>query len=106
MSKMPTFYENFRATYPRIVEAYETLGDATRTAGPLAPAQAELVKLGIAAGARLEGSVHSHARRALEAGAKPDELRHVALLAITTLGFSSAMAVRAWIEDVLAKKGA
>ena len=106
MSKLPTFYETFRTTHPRLVEAYERLGDATRAAGPLAPAQAELVKLGIAAGARLEGAVHSHARRALEAGARPDELRHVALLAITTLGFASAMAVRAWIEDVLAKTGA
>lgn len=106
MPKMPGFYEKFRAEHPHVVEAYESLGDATRAAGPLPPAQAELVKLGIAAGARLEGAVHSHARRALEAGAKPDELRHVALLAITTLGFSSAMAVRAWIEDVLSKRSA
>jgi alkylhydroperoxidase/carboxymuconolactone decarboxylase family protein YurZ len=45
--------------------------------------------------------MHSHGRRALESGATPDELRHVAVLAITTLGFPSAMAIRAAIEDVL-----
>lgn len=101
MSKPPSFYESFRTAHPKVTEAYETLGDATRAAGPLSPAQAELVKLALAAGARIQGAIHSHARRALEAGATPDEIRHVALLAITTLGFPSAMAVRAMIEDVL-----
>jgi AhpD family alkylhydroperoxidase len=99
--KLPAFYETFRAQHPEVARAYETLGDAARAAGPLAPAEAELVKLALAAGARLEGGVHSHARRALAAGATPEQLRHVALLAITTLGFPSAMAVRALIEDVL-----
>jgi alkylhydroperoxidase/carboxymuconolactone decarboxylase family protein YurZ len=102
---IPTFYSEFRSTHPRVVEAYEALGEATRQAGPLAPAQAEMMKLALAAGARIEGAVHSHARRALEAGASPEELRHVALLAITTLGFPSAMAVRALIEDVLGERG-
>jgi alkylhydroperoxidase/carboxymuconolactone decarboxylase family protein YurZ len=86
-----------------LVRAYEALGDAARAAGPLDERQAELVKLGLAAGARLEGALHSHARRALAAGATPDELRHVGLLAITTLGFPAAMAIRAEIEGVIAK---
>ncbi len=103
--KLPGFYQTFRAAQPEVVQAYEALGDATRAAGPLDAAQAELVKLALAAGARIEGAVHSHARRALEAGATPDEIRHVALLAITTLGFPSAMAIRALIEDVLAPAG-
>ena len=102
---IPTFYSEFRAAHPQVAEAYESLGEATRQAGPLAPAQAEMMKLALAAGARIEGAVHSHARRALEAGASPEELRHVALLAITTLGFPSAMAVRALIEDVLGEGG-
>jgi len=105
MSKPPKFYETFRAAHPGVVDAYEALGDATREAGPLDAKQAELVKLGLAAGARITGAIHSHARRALEAGATPDEIRHVALLAITTLGFPSAMAVRAMIEDVLTPAG-
>lgn len=103
MSKTPSFYEAFRTRHPEIVQAYEQLGDATRAAGPLDPKQAALVKLAIAAGARFEGAVHSHTRRALEAGVTAEEIRHVALLAITTLGFPSAMAVRAMIDDELAK---
>jgi alkylhydroperoxidase/carboxymuconolactone decarboxylase family protein YurZ len=101
MSKLPSFYSSFRDAHPEVAKAYETLGEATRAAGPLAARQAELVKLALAAGARIEGAVHSHARRALEAGASREELRHVALLAITTLGFPAAMAVRAQIEDVV-----
>jgi len=101
MSKLPSFYSSFRETHPEVAQAYETLGDATRAAGPLSESQAELVKLALAAGARIEGAVHSHARRAREAGASAEEIRHVALLAVTTLGFPSAMAIRAQIEDVL-----
>jgi alkylhydroperoxidase/carboxymuconolactone decarboxylase family protein YurZ len=103
MSQVPSFYSSFRESHPEVVRAYEALGDATRSAGPLDPRTIELVKLGLAAGARIEGAIHSHVRRALDAGATPEDLRHVALLAITTLGFPSAMAVRAQIEDELAK---
>jgi len=39
---IPTFYSEFRVAYPRVAEAYESLGEATRQAGPLAPAQAEV----------------------------------------------------------------
>lgn len=102
MSSLPSFYEDFRRKRPEVVAAYEALGEATRAAGPLPAKQVELVKLALAAGAKLEGAVHSHARRALEAGATAEELRHVPLLAITTLGFPAAMATRALIEDVLA----
>ena len=101
MTKLPSFYTEFRSAHPKVTAAYESLGDATREAGPLSPAEAEIVKLALAAGARLEGAVHSHARRALEAGATPERLRHVPLLAITTLGFPAAMATRALVEDVL-----
>jgi alkylhydroperoxidase/carboxymuconolactone decarboxylase family protein YurZ len=103
MSKPPRFYEEFKAAHPELVHAYEALGEAARAAGPLTPREAELVKVGFAAGARLEGGLHSHTRRALAVGASAEDLRHVALLAITTLGFPAAMAIRARIEDVLDK---
>lgn len=101
MSKPPTFYQQFVEDYPEVAEAYERLGDTTRRAGSLTERETELIKLALAAGARLEGAVHSHARRALDAGASEEDLRHVGVLAITTLGFPFAMTVRALIEDVL-----
>lgn len=105
-SQPPTFYQQFAAAHPDVVRAYEALGDATRGAGPLDPLHAELVKLALAAGARLEGGVHAHVRRALDAGATAAQVRHVALLGITTLGFPASMAIRAMVEDELEKRGA
>jgi hypothetical protein len=43
--------------------------------------------LGVAIGAQAEGAVRSHARRALAENMTPDEVRHVGLLALTTIGF-------------------
>ena len=44
--------------------------------------------------------MHSHVRRALAEGASIEELEHVALLAIPTLGFPQAVAALTWIEDI------
>ena len=103
MTKLPGRFLKFKENYPEIFQAYETLGRAASDAGPLGKKEISLVKLGIAAGAKMEGAVHSHTRRALEAGASPEEIRHVALLAVTTLGFPNMMAVLSWIDEVLDK---
>ncbi|MEK6602474.1 MAG: carboxymuconolactone decarboxylase family protein, partial [Candidatus Binatota bacterium] len=66
-------------------------------------AHVELVKLAMAIGAKMEGAVHSHTRKALEAGATPREIRHLVLLGLTTLGFPSTIAALSWVEDVLKK---
>ncbi len=68
--------------------------------GPLDEHTSRLVKLGIAIGAMAEGAVRSNARRALQAGATPEELLHVVALTVTTRGFPAAVASYAWIEDV------
>jgi len=98
--KMPKFFEEFRAAHPDVASHYTALSEACRKAGPLDEPTIELVKLGIAMGAAAEGAAHSHARRALAAGATEQQLEHVALLAITTLGFPRAMTGLAWVRDV------
>jgi alkylhydroperoxidase/carboxymuconolactone decarboxylase family protein YurZ len=75
------------------------LGAATENAGPLDRRTQRLVKLAIAIGGLAEGAVLSNVRRAIAAGATPDEVRHVALLAITTTGFPTAVASLGWIEE-------
>ena len=99
--KLPSAYRRFASEQPRVAEAYERLSDASLTAGPLDRRTAELVKIGIAIGARLEGGVHSHVRRALEAGASAEEIRHAVRLAVTTVGFPTMMAALGWANDVL-----
>lgn len=98
---MPARYQHFEKSYPTIMKAVEALGEATQSAGPLDNKTRALVKLAIAIGAAREGAVHSHTRRALEAGCKPDELRHVVVLAISTIGFPATMAATSWVEDIL-----
>jgi alkylhydroperoxidase/carboxymuconolactone decarboxylase family protein YurZ len=99
--ELPKRFVAFRQAYPGAFSAYETFGKECASAGPLAGKTAELVKLGIAIGARMEGATHAHCRRALGAGATAAEVRHTALLAATTIGFPNMMAALAWVDDVV-----
>ena len=105
MAKIPNWYMEQRKRHPEVLEAYEELGEACRKAGPLDGKTQALAKLAIAVGARLEGAVHSHVRRAIEAGVSADECRHVVLLATTTIGFPAMMAALSWVEDVAGDGG-
>jgi 4-carboxymuconolactone decarboxylase len=100
-SSLPTRYTKFQKAFPAVATALEQLGVSLENAGPLDAKTAELIRLAIAIGGRSEGAVHSHTRRALEAGATPDEIRHTVLLAMTGIGFPSAMAAMSWVDDVL-----
>ena len=51
-----------------------------------------------------EPSVRSHARRALAEQTRPEELRDVGLLALTTIGFPHTVAGLGWIEEVIESK--
>jgi alkylhydroperoxidase/carboxymuconolactone decarboxylase family protein YurZ len=99
--ELPPHPTDFARRHPAVWEAFQRLGKACAEAGPLDARTRRLVKLAFALAERSEGGVHSHVRRALREGLGPDELRHVATLGITTLGFSKALAGRAWIEDLL-----
>lgn len=101
MREIPTRFVQFKEKYRGIAKAYEDLGTACHTAGPLDEKTRALVKLAISIGARLEGGAHSHVRKALDAGATNEELYHVALLAIQTIGFPPAMAAMSWIDDIV-----
>ena len=104
MSGIPKRYLKFSEDYPDIIKAYEEMGEAVHKAGPLDDKTRALIKLAISTGARMEGAVHSHTRKAIKAGATKEELRHVALLSLPTIGFPSMMAALSWVDDVLEKK--
>jgi 4-carboxymuconolactone decarboxylase len=80
-----------------------SLTRASDGAGPLDDRSCRLVKLGIAIGALAEGAVRSNARKARDAGVTPDEIRHAAVLAITTRGFPAAVAALGWIDEALGR---
>jgi 4-carboxymuconolactone decarboxylase len=101
---LPDIYVSIRDRYPEVADALDALGQAGESAGPLDERDQRLVTLGIAVGALAKGAVRSNVRKALGVGATPDEIRHVAVLAITTAGFPSAVAAMGWIDDVLAEE--
>ncbi|MBI2947565.1 MAG: carboxymuconolactone decarboxylase family protein [Verrucomicrobia bacterium] len=103
-SKPPARYLKFQKDYPGVFKAYSALGSATQKAGPLNAKIRALAKLAIAVGARLEGAVHSHTRRALEAGCTAAEIHQIVLLATTTIGFPAMMSALSWVDDVLVRK--
>jgi len=99
---LPDVYTGFRTSFPAVAAALDGLGNAVDGAGPLDERSARLVKLGLAVGAASQGAVRSNARKAIAAGATPEEVRHVAVLAVTTCGFPTAIAGIGWIDEVLA----
>lgn len=104
MSQLPASFTSLRDAYPEVAKAADALSQATNAAGPLSEREQQLVRLAFAIAGGLEGAAHSHARRGLEQGISAEELRQVALLAVTTLGFPTAVRGYTWINDVLTDK--
>ncbi|MEX0680322.1 MAG: carboxymuconolactone decarboxylase family protein [Balneolales bacterium] len=80
---------------------FQRSGHAVHGAGPLDQKTRELVKLAMSFGAQKEGAVHSHTRKALDAGCTKEEICHVVLLTLPTLGMPSMMAALTWVNDIL-----
>jgi len=104
MSQIPKRYTMFKEDYPNVISAYESTGDAVHKAGPLDDKIRALIKLAISTGARLEGAVHSHVRKAIKVGATKEEMHQVALLSLPTIGLPSMMAALSWIDDIIEGK--
>ena len=100
----PQWYQALKQRNPKYMSAVEELGKVVRQEGPLDDKTSHLIQLAAAAAVRSEGSVHSHARRALRAGAKPEDLYHAVILLTSTIGFPHVSAALKWIEDVVGAK--
>jgi alkylhydroperoxidase/carboxymuconolactone decarboxylase family protein YurZ len=101
---LPPFVREVVAKHPDVWTAFNQLGERVAQAGPLDARTQRLMKLAISVGAGLQGAVHSHVRRAVAEGIDAASIRHVALLAITTVGWPAAIARLSWIEDILSEK--
>lgn len=104
-AKPPDFYLHLKEEQPAFFDAWDAIGAAVRGAGPIDNKMAHLVQLAASAAIRSEGAVHSHTRRALEAGATPQEVRQALMLTAPTIGFPNVIAALSWAEDVLKGKG-
>jgi AhpD family alkylhydroperoxidase len=101
---VPEWYARLEKEHPEFMNAVQNLGKAVKQAGPLDEKTAHLVQLAAAAALRSEGGVHSHAKRAMQAGAKPEEIFHAVILLTSTIGFPTVSAALSWVTDVTGNK--
>jgi 4-carboxymuconolactone decarboxylase len=94
-------YNKLKERHPEYMNAVESLGKAVKSEGPLNEKTAQLIQLAAAAAVRAEGAVHSHTRRAIEAGAQADEIYHAIILLTSTIGFPNVVAALSWADDVI-----
>lgn len=101
--KLPKMFVNIGKRYEKVADAVENLGRTAREMGPVDEKSSHLIQLAAAAAIRSEGSVHSHVRRALQAGASEDEIYHALILLTSTIGFPAVAAAISWADDVIQK---
>lgn len=89
------------ALFPGVSAAYEGLALAAREAGPLDPRSVALVKVALSVGRGSSRGAHAHARKALEAGVRPAELRHLVAVALPTIGLPAALDALRWIDETI-----
>ena len=87
-----------------LMKAHEEVGKLAREAGPIDAKTGNLIQLAASVALRSEGSVHSHAKRALQAGASKEEIYHTIALLINTVGFPTIAAAFSWVNDITQKK--
>ena len=99
--ELPRNYRLMLEQHPEYMQALSRLGQTVRQEGPLQEKTIELLQLVTAAALHLEGAVHSPARRALQAGASAEEIRHALIAMTSTAGFPTVAAAMSWARDVI-----
>jgi len=97
----PKAYTRFAEEYPEVFKSYEEFANQCHQAGTLDSKTRRLVKLAIAIALGSEGAVHSNTRRALQEGLSAGDLRHIAILAMPSIGLPKSQAALCWINDIL-----
>jgi AhpD family alkylhydroperoxidase len=101
MSELPKHFKKMQERFGDVMEKMGALGEATDKAGPVDAKTAHLIQIAAAAVLKSEGAVHSHTRRAVKAGATPEEIRHAVMLMLPTIGYPTVAAAMSWVDDVL-----
>lgn len=101
--KPPKFYKQFIKKYPVIGSKYEELGEAVHNQGPLNERERALIKLAISGSHLYQSAFKAHVRKAVAAGVTRDEIEHLVLLMLPTVGFPTMMAVMGIMEEQFEK---
>ena len=87
VEELPNHYVSIRKRFKEYGEVLNDLGRVARDTGPLDEKTSQ-------------GVVHSHAKRAMELGASPDEVYHSLILLTSTIGFPNVAAAISWVDDL------
>jgi len=102
--KVPSkHYHEMVEMFPEFMSVLQKLGATVRDSGPLDEKTSELIQLAASATLQSEGAVHSHTRRAMQAGASKEEIYHSLILLVSTIGFPRVSAAISWARDILNK---
>lgn len=104
MPKPPKFYEQFVKKHPHVAGKYEELGDAVHGQGPLTDRDRALVKLAISGSHLFSSAFKAHIRKAIATGVSREEIEHLVLLFLPTIGFPTMMAAMGIVNEQLEKK--
>jgi 4-carboxymuconolactone decarboxylase len=99
----PKFYTQFLQKYPHVGEKYQELGEAVHKQGPLNEKERALIKLAVSGSHLYHSAFKAHIRKAVAAGVTREEIEHVALLMLPTVGFPTMMAMLGLIEEQFQK---
>ena len=94
-------YLNLKERYAELIAAVEVMTKTARKSGPLDEKTVQLIQLGAAAAIGSKGSLRSHALRAIESGATPEEVRHAIIVLTSTIGFPTVAAALSRMDEVL-----
>jgi alkylhydroperoxidase/carboxymuconolactone decarboxylase family protein YurZ len=97
-------FRKFAKRYPEIAASYEGLRVEVNAAGPLTNRDRALVKVAVSVGMGKRAGAYAHLRKAVDAGLSREQLEHVALLALPTIGLPSSISALEWIDDVFSKR--
>lgn len=95
---LPGTYRQFISRFPGLGRAHDAVAAEVERAGPLDPRTLALIKIGVCVGAGLESALRSHVRRALQHGAREEEIEQAILLGMNTVGFPRTVAAWSWAQ--------
>ncbi len=103
MSARPPSPQTVGKYFPGVVEGHRALQAAAAQGGPLDERMRDLVLLGAFTVARQEGGFKSHCRRALAAGATPEEVRQAVVITLSNVAWIEVVAdALLWVDEVTA----
>ncbi len=104
MTEYPENYTWLMSNFKEVMETHQGLGKELLNAGPISEKNAQLIQLAAAAASGSQGAVNSHIKRALKAGAQPEEIYHTLVLLISTIGFPATAAALSWGKRIIESK--